>query len=367
MGGHLCCLSSFLRVSLLFFFFAFYFVSCRVGLAEGSYGGSNAGTKSKRKAVPVRHQLSPDFYSTTCPQVEQLVASVTARRFSDLPAAGAATIRLFFHDCFVEGCDASILIAPSSGGGGGGKAAVERDVEENKSLAAEAFETIEMAKAAVESKCPGVVTCADILAIAARDFVHLAGGPDYAVKKGRKDSRVSLPHKVKANLPRPNSTVDDLIRLFVSKGLTTQDLVVLSGAHTIGFSHCDQFVSRLYDYRGTAGPDPAIDPRLLKALRMSCPRSGGNADVVAPFDVQTPFSFDHMYYSNLEAKMGLLATDQALFLDSRTRPLVQELGKDKAEFFAAFAAGMDKMGSIRVKKGRTGEIRKICSKHLGAS
>lgn len=159
--------------------------------------------KGKGRAAPIRHQLSLDFYAHNCPQLDRIVASVTAQRFRDRPATGAAVIRLFFHDCFVEvtnstrrggqhfsegkpslanvrvhslclqGCDASVLIAPSAGGGRAAAPVVERDVEENRSLPEEAFETIEMAKTAVERECPGVVTCADILAIAARDFVHL--------------------------------------------------------------------------------------------------------------------------------------------------------------------------------------------------
>jgi hypothetical protein len=149
------------------------------------------------------------------------------------------------------------------------------------------------------------------------------------------------------------------------KGLTAEDLVVLSGAHTIGFAHCHNFVSRLYNYRDTKQPDPAIDPRLLKALKMSCPHYGGNIDIVAPFDVTTPFLFDHAYYGNLEAKLGLLATDQGLFLDPRTKPVVQALAKDKNKFFQAFAAAMEKMGSIGVKRGgKHGEKRKDCSKHI---
>ncbi|XP_042410672.1 peroxidase 19-like [Zingiber officinale] len=82
-----------------------------------------------------------------------------AQSFCERPSTGVAVIRLFFHDCFVKGCDASVMIALSAGGGREGAApAVERDVEENRSLQEEAFETIEMAKAAVERQCPGVVT-----------------------------------------------------------------------------------------------------------------------------------------------------------------------------------------------------------------
>ncbi|XP_050224616.1 peroxidase 19 isoform X2 [Mercurialis annua] len=244
------------------------------------------------------------------------------------------------------------------------KELAEKDAEDNKDLRAEGFEGIKKAKALVESKCPGVVSCSDILAIAARDYTHLAGGPYYQVKKGRWDGKISMASRVPFNLPRANSTVDQLLKLFKSKGLTLEDLVVLSGAHTIGFAHCSQFLTRLYNFHGTKKPDPDIDPRLLKALKMSCPPFGGNLDIVAPFDVTTPFLFDHAYYGNLEAKLGLLATDQALFLDPRTKPLVQQLSKDKQKFYQAFAQAMDKMGSIGVKRGRRhGEKRKDCSLH----
>ncbi|CAH9113715.1 unnamed protein product [Cuscuta europaea] len=174
--------------------------------------------------------------------------------------------------------------------------------------------------------------------------------------------------RVQPNLPRANFTLDQLLKLFASKGLTMEDLVVLSGAHSIGFAHCKQFLSRLYNYKKeTNQTDPSIvmDPRLLKALKMSCPKFGGNIDVLAPFDVTTPFSFDNAYYGNLEAKMGILASDQALYLDPRSRPLVQMLAKDKKKFFDKFAMAMDKMGSIGVKRGRRhGVRRKDCTSPL---
>ncbi|KAG6573293.1 Peroxidase 19, partial [Cucurbita argyrosperma subsp. sororia] len=320
-----------------------------------------AATPAPKKAPARRHRLlSVDYYTKTCPHLEQLVSSITTQQFRDAPVSAPATLRLFFHDCFVEGCDGSILISTKPGS----KVAAEKDAADNKGLRPEGFESIKKAKALVESKCPGVVSCADILAIAARDFVHLAGGPYYQVKKGRWDGKISMAARVGSNLPQANSTVDQLLKLFNSKGLSSDDLVVLSGAHTIGFAHCEHFTNRLYDYRGTKKPDPAIDGRLLKELKMSCPRYGGNTDIVAPFDVTTPFVFDHAYYGNLESKLGLLATDQALVSDTRMKTMVQSLAKDKQKFFQAFAAAMEKMGSIGVKRGRRhGERRTDCSVH----
>lgn len=81
----------------------------------------------------------------------------------------------------LKGCDASILISTKPGS----KILAEKDAEDNKDLAMEAFDSINKAKALVESKCPGVVSCSDILAIAARDFVHLVSLLLLFIKKGR--------------------------------------------------------------------------------------------------------------------------------------------------------------------------------------
>ncbi|KEH30935.1 putative peroxidase [Medicago truncatula] len=313
------------------------------------------------KTTRIPRQLRVDYYAKSCPQVEQLVGSVTSQQFKQSPVSGPATIRLLFHDCFVEGCDASILIASKPGS----KELAEKDAEDNKDLRMEGFETIRKAKEVVEKKCPTVVSCADILAIAARDFVHLAGGPYYQVKKGRWDGKISMASRVGSNIPRANSTVDELIKIFNSKGLTIQDMVALSGAHTIGFAHCKNFLTRLYNYRGKGQPDPDMNPKLLKALRMYCPNFGGNTDIVAPFDATTPFIFDHAYYGNLQNKMGLLASDQALALDPRTKSLVQDFAKDKQKFFQAFASAMDKMSLVKVVRGKKhGERRRDCSMHM---
>lgn len=88
------------------------------------------------------------------------------------------TLLIFFFSRFLlKGCDGSILIATKPGS----KELAEKDALGNKDLRVEGFESIRKAKALVESKCPGVVSCADILAIAARDYVHLVSKFSFSV------------------------------------------------------------------------------------------------------------------------------------------------------------------------------------------
>lgn len=75
----------------------------------------------------------------------------------------------------LKGCDASIIISSKQQGN---KMLAEKDAPDNKDLREEGFESVRKAKAVVESKCPGVVSCADILAISARDYVHLVSAKD---------------------------------------------------------------------------------------------------------------------------------------------------------------------------------------------
>ncbi|KAH9305833.1 hypothetical protein KI387_010237, partial [Taxus chinensis] len=77
---------------------------------------------------------------------------------------GASLLRLHFHDCFVNGCDGSILLDGSASLTG------EKTAQPNAN-SARGFDVIDTIKTQVEATCSGVVSCADILAIAARDSV----------------------------------------------------------------------------------------------------------------------------------------------------------------------------------------------------
>ena len=51
--------------------------------------------------------------------------------------------------------------------------------------------------------------------------------------KGRRDSRLSKATDVAGNLPSPAAGVDNLLALFIAKGLDINDLVALSGNMTL--------------------------------------------------------------------------------------------------------------------------------------
>lgn len=100
------------------------------------------------------------FYATTCPRAESIVQTTVRSHFRTNPTIAPGLLRMHFHDCFVEGCDGSILIDGTD---------TEKTAPPNRLL--RGYEVIDDAKQQIERVCPGVVSCADILALAARDSV----------------------------------------------------------------------------------------------------------------------------------------------------------------------------------------------------
>ncbi|KAF5479832.1 hypothetical protein F2P56_000621 [Juglans regia] len=295
-------------------------------------------------------QLVENFYSSNCPNVEAIVAQAVSTKFSQTFTTIPATLRLFFHDCFVEGCDASVMIAsPNSD--------AEKDSEDNLSLAGDGFDTVIKAKQAVESSCPGIVSCADILAIAARDVVVLAGGPSFNVELGRRDGLISQASRVAGNLPEPDSHLNELNTIFARNNLSQIDMIALSGAHTLGFSHCDRFADRLYS---SSTVDPTLDPDYAEQLKAACPRNV-DPSIAIDMDPVTPRTFDNVYYQNLVAGKGLFTADQVLFTDSESQPTVVDFANNPGAFNGAFITAMRKLGRVGIKTGNVGEIRRDCT------
>ncbi|KAL7247205.1 hypothetical protein ACSBR2_002174 [Camellia fascicularis] len=295
-------------------------------------------------------QLSTNFYSKTCPKLLDTAKSVVKYAVSKERRMGASLLRLHFHDCFVNGCDGSILLDDTSSFTG------EKTAGPNNN-SVRGFNVINDIKSKVEGICPGVVSCADIVAIAARDSVEVLGGPTWEVKLGRRDSKTASFSAANSGvIPPPFSTLNNLINRFQAVGLSTKDMVALSGAHTIGQARCILFRTRIYN-------ETNIDSSFAKKMQGSCPFPSGSGDNnLAPLDLESPTVFDNEYYKNLINQKGLLHSDQILHSGGSTDSLVEKYSQSSNTFNSDFTAAMVKMGDISPLTGSKGEIRKKCWK-----
>ncbi|XP_044483816.1 peroxidase N-like [Mangifera indica] len=302
--------------------------------------------------MAVRPQLTTDFYSKSCPNLLQIVRKEVIKAVKAETRMAASLLRLHFHDCFVNGCDASILLDGSD--------SEKFSLANNNS--ARGYEVIDSIKTAVENKCSGVVSCADILTIAARDSVVLSGGPTWKVPLGRRDGFVAN-QSASSNLPSPFDTIDQIFKKFSDVGLNISDVVALSGAHTIGLAKCSLFSNRLFDFNQTGSPDPTVDPGVLSDLQSFCPVNG-DGNRMTSLDRNSTDLFDNHYFNNLINNKGLLSSDQALYSSSEaqstTKSIVESYNKNPTLFFSDFVNSMIRMGNISPLTGSNGEIRKNC-------
>jgi len=89
------------------------------------------------------------------------------------------------------------------------------------------------------------------------------------------------------NLPAPTSNVDELVSTFAQKGLSADEMVTLSGAHSIGVSHCSTFPKRLYSFNDTFKQDPSMDSFYAETLMTKCPAPPATSDPTLSLDPST--------------------------------------------------------------------------------
>ncbi|KAF2321403.1 hypothetical protein GH714_040993 [Hevea brasiliensis] len=247
--------------------------------------------------------LSLDHYASTCPTVFDVIRKEMECEVLSDPRNAALVVRLHFHDCFVQGCDGSVLLDDTITLQGEKKASPNVN-------SLKGFRIIDKIKNKVESECPGIVSCADILTIAARDAVILVGGPYWDVPVGRKDSKTASYELASANIPTADEGLLSIISKFLYQGLSVTDVVALSGAHTIGMARCANFRARIYgDFETTSDRSP-LSETYLSNLKSICPAAVGGDNNVSAMDNITPNLFDNSYYQILLKGEGLLNSDQ---------------------------------------------------------
>ncbi|KAH9558366.1 hypothetical protein CY35_06G005400 [Sphagnum magellanicum] len=310
------------------------------------------------KLPTVQADLEVGYYDNTglCIGAEVVVAAVVLAAFVADPTITASLIRLQFHDCFVQGCDASIMLNGTF---------TEQTSPPN--LTVRGYNVIDKAKAALEEFCPGRVSCADIITIAARDSIAILGGPIFPILTGRLDGFPRGPDSPDPLdfLPGPNFTIPEATASFANKSLSQVDMVNLLGAHTVGVAQCHFFVDRLYNFLGTGLPDPDLDPTYGDYLRNICPDTTNSSDpgllTNVALDFKSEFEWDLSYFRNVEQGRGLLRIDDEIGTDPATRPHFIQIGSSILLFNAEFLNSLTKMSQIGViTDPALGNIREVC-------
>ncbi|RAL44088.1 hypothetical protein DM860_015009 [Cuscuta australis] len=309
---------------------------------------------SKIEAPTHFESLRYDYYLETCPQAEQIVRSTVRNLYNTRPSIAPQLLRLVFHDCFVQGCDASVLLDPANG--------IESEKAAIPNLLLKGDDVIDIIKSELEEVCPLVVSCADIIVLAARESVILVGGPFYPLTTGRKDSTVAY-LQIANQLPAPTDDIPKILSKFSSKGFKEWEVVSLLGSHSTGVIHCHFFSDRL---GGTKEPDPSLDSEFLNQLRSKCNASQtapspSHEDPAITMDYKGPRNgFGTIYYQSLLQGKGILFSDQQLTEAEETAEWVEAYASDTKLFRLKFCRSMMKLSTIGVLNATQGMVRLNC-------
>ena len=228
----------------------------------------------------------------------------------------------------------------------------------------------------IKQKVGADASCADILAFAGRDAADILSGGKifYTIPGGRKDGVVSSAAAADANLPESTFDFGQLQTNFAAPGrnFTVEELVILSGAHSIGQTHCSSFAGRLSE------PADQIKPAYRELLKYKCSQGSNptvdnnvrdeNYDVVARYTPgftsrvrKVPDYLDNSYYHNNLAKIVTFHSDWTLLTDKEAFGHVKEYAENGTLWDEDFADSLVKLSKLPMPAGSKGEIRKKCS------
>jgi len=213
----------------------------------------------------------------------------------------------------------------------------------------------------IKKKFP-LVSYADLFQLASATAIELAGGPKIPMRYGRVDARGPDDCSPEGNLPDAEagpsgkygtdtgtkSTVDTtpgghLRKVFYRMGLGDQEIVALSGAHTLG---------RAWKDRSGLGKDSTKFTQPEHVARADGKAGIGKAGG-QPW-TEKWLKFDNSYFTtipdaNADPELLKLSTDRILFNDEGFKPFAEKYKASEAAFFADYAQAHAKLSELGSK------------------
>eukprot|EP00755_Sulcionema_specki_P020466 Sspe_Gene.71993::Locus_42812_Transcript_1_1_Confidence_1.000_Length_1933::g.71993::m.71993/K00434/E1.11.1.11; L-ascorbate peroxidase len=195
-----------------------------------------------------------------------------------------------------------------------------------------------------------ILSWADIIQMASAQAVELAGGPHIPMRYGRLDTASEAECPREGNLPAAEppfpdgsrSAAEHLRKVFHRMGFDDREIVVLSGAHTLGRA----FKERSGVVQEGIGADKAT--QFTKPPHR--PRADGQSGLGMPGGrswTENWLTFDNSYYQQKKGH-GLLtlSTDSALSTDPEFKVHYLRYANDQQAWFADYAYTHKKLSEL---------------------
>ncbi|KAE8703532.1 Rho GTPase activating protein with PAK-box/P21-Rho-binding domain [Hibiscus syriacus] len=260
--------------------------------------------------------LKKNFYRHKCHDAEIIIKNTTEQYVANDPMLPAKFLRMHFHDCFVRGCDGSVLLNSTANN------TAEKEAIPNQTVSA----------------CLGM------------QFLTKRDGKCREVPRRWLNFLLLSP-----TIPSSNKVLLNKASMTRLSGLIR---TLNACAHTIGVGHCNTFRNRLYNFTGSGDQDPSLNATYAAFLKSQC-RSLSDNTTVVPMVPGSALKFDNNYYFTVKQHKGLFQSDAALLTNNVSSHIVHKL-LDEEKFFKEFAKSMKKMEAVGVLTGNAGEIRKKC-------
>ena len=260
----------------------------------------------------------PNKDATSTPQQNAIRSEITSCITNSKANVCPFTIRLAWHASGTYDKDDK---TPQAGGSDGATMRFEPEISDGANAGLN--EMMNVLKP-VKAKYPSL-SYADLWTLAGVHAIKLMGGPEVPFKFGRSDDDDGSNCPVNGRLPDASQGAAHLRDVFYRMGFNDQDIVALSGGHTVGSCHERR--------SGFDGP------------WTSCPTKFDNEYFVNLINLKwTERKWDGpLQYTDITGKLIMLPSDLALIKDSKFKKYVTMYAKDEKKFFKHFAAAFGKL------------------------